>query len=114
MIHFRTLSIGALLLSALGTACNAQAAELAGRALLFSANVPTLVQSTPVQTPAAGPAAAITKPRDGHCVEATDATEICSIASGRSHFYSCAVGGAPPKPLPACKGVGGATHWCCF
>jgi hypothetical protein len=111
MIHFRTLSIGILLLSALG---NARGAEPSDSALLSSADVPTIVQSTPGQTSATGVAPVITKPRDGHCVEAADATEICSIASGRSHFYSCTVGGAPPKPLPACKGVGGATHWCCF
>jgi hypothetical protein len=126
----RTILFTALLASALGgAACSAKVDEAsestgtlaakpdeptgnAARSMYTLHTTPT--ESTAALAPVVRPSATLSAPRDGRCVEDSDATGICSLASGRSHFYSCAVGGAPPRPLPECKGVGGSTHWCCF
>ena len=96
-----------------------EAPSASANAVSTTAEFPTLIHSIPdepvqAQERVKRPAEAISGPRDGHCVERTDATGICSLASGRSHFFTCSAGGAPPKSLPDCKSAGGSTTWCCF
>jgi hypothetical protein len=131
MNDFRPILLGAaLVVSAFGiAACTSNVDEPSrstGDAVSSASAAPSraaYIQTAPLDgTPVREPswahegslAAAPSALAANTCAETSDASGICSLASGRVHLFECSQAKVPPRQGTECKSAGGKNHWCCF